>query len=430
MQRKDFANWKYLSILLVAFAYTPSLIADEPGFAETDAQAKLAIETNPNWTRFSLYDENTTNESMKYIVKLNKLKSLYVSGTNITDEGFQDIQCLETLKRLDLNTFKITNKTLDYVANLKNLKVLSLTSVPISDSGLKKLAKLESLTELEIWYTLASGETLNGLKHLKILKVCGEKITNKGVAAIGALRGLQELQLHAKGIDGNSILSLKNLENLRELTLSGSKITLDDILQLSTLQRLTFLSLDDIKVSDSDLLKFQIFPHLNSIRLNETAVTESAIRALKKIRPNIQVSNRNPTLVDALTNDGKVLDINGNYKLGISNSSYGFNSPDSIGGAGISLNVKINLVLTINNKMKITYDGGGMCMPLNDSFINGVIKAGRNSVFIKNIPPAPLYLSIVETRGVDGKRKKFLLHKILNSKNSTSTQEFFFNILK
>jgi hypothetical protein len=405
------------------------LLAIDPGFAETDAQAKLAIEKNTDWKRFGLYNEMITNESMKYIVKLDKLESLQISGTSITDDGLKNIGSLKKLKELTLNTFKITDKCMKYVSDLKQLTMLDLEGALISDTGIRQLSGFNSLTELGVGYTKVTGTGLRRLQNLKSLRI-GEEITNEGLASLGELTELRELQVFGNNIKGKFLFPLLNLKKLRSLDISGDKIVLDDILCFAQLPCLKFIILTDIKITDRDLLKFRIFPHLKSIYLNKTVVTESAIRALKKIRPDIHVCNMKPLLVDALTDNGGVLDLNGKYELGISNSSYGFNSPDSLGGAGNSLNVKINLELTINNKLKITYDGGGMWMPLNEYLINGVVKAGRNSVLIKNIPPVPLYLSIVETRGVNGKKKKFLLHKILNSKNSTTTKEFFFNISK
>jgi hypothetical protein len=111
----------------------------------------------------SLILSKITDEGLKEVAKLKRLRSLRLIKTNITDAGLRQVAKLPELRRLWIDATKITDAGLKEVAKLQQLDDLGLSSTQVTDAGLKELAKLKNLSEV----------------NLK-----GTKVTKAGVAAL------------------------------------------------------------------------------------------------------------------------------------------------------------------------------------------------------------------------------------------------------
>jgi len=72
---------------------------------------------------------------------LEKITSLWLNNTKITDEGLKELAKLQNLIGLNLSYTKITDASLKDVAKLKNLKNLTLMNTQITDAGAVELKK-------------------------------------------------------------------------------------------------------------------------------------------------------------------------------------------------------------------------------------------------------------------------------------------------
>ena len=81
---------------------------------------------------------------------LEKITSLSLSDTKITDEGLKEVAKLQQLTLLYLNDTKVTDAGLKEVAKLQKLEDLYLRSTKITDTGLKEVAKLQKLGVLDL----------------------------------------------------------------------------------------------------------------------------------------------------------------------------------------------------------------------------------------------------------------------------------------
>ncbi len=99
----------------------------------------------------SLTYTTITDEGLKEVVKLQNLTILYLSDTKITDAGLKDVAKLQQLKYLYLNgSSKITNAAVKELTKLKNLTELYLFNTKITAAGVAELQK--ALPKCEIWH--------------------------------------------------------------------------------------------------------------------------------------------------------------------------------------------------------------------------------------------------------------------------------------
>ena len=84
---------------------------------------------------------------------LEKVTSLSLWATKITDEGLKEVAKLQELRQLFLVKTQITDAGLKEVAKLQKLEQLLLSYTEITDAGLKDVARLQKLIKLVFWST-------------------------------------------------------------------------------------------------------------------------------------------------------------------------------------------------------------------------------------------------------------------------------------
>ena len=152
-----------------------------------------------------------TDEAMKYVGGLSQLRSLSVSGENITDLDLRQLDGLTTLRRLRLKDTAITDKGLESLHGLTDLQDLDLSETQITDQGLEHLKLLTKLRGL----------------HLG-----GTKITDDGLKYLKGMTDLEELDIGACQVTNDGIKYLKMLPHLRSLKPDGTRITGDGVVEL------------------------------------------------------------------------------------------------------------------------------------------------------------------------------------------------------
>ncbi len=108
----------------------PSLILS--GAQNTDA----LLEHVGGLTRLQGVDQDYLDGSY---VGLEKLRSLYLDGSDVTDAGLVNLKSLTNLKRLDLSFTQVTDAGLVHLKGLTKLKYLGLNRTQVTDEGVKKL---------------------------------------------------------------------------------------------------------------------------------------------------------------------------------------------------------------------------------------------------------------------------------------------------
>ncbi len=129
----------------------------------TDARLKELAELKALQT-LNLRHTEVTDEGMKDLAKMAALQELDVSWTKVTDAGLKDLADLPALQTLDVRENKVTDAGLKDLAGLKTLQTLNLSSTRVTDAGLKELAGLPALANLALWKT---GVTRAGIARLQ-----------------------------------------------------------------------------------------------------------------------------------------------------------------------------------------------------------------------------------------------------------------------
>ena len=102
------------------------------------------------------FSHNTriTDECLKEVAKLPRLKDLGLWDTKITDAGRKEVAKLTQLERINLGGTKITDRGLREVSKLTKLTYLNLRYISrITNAGLKELVKCKQLRELYLGHT-------------------------------------------------------------------------------------------------------------------------------------------------------------------------------------------------------------------------------------------------------------------------------------
>lgn len=93
-----------------------------------------------------------------------KIASLDVARTKVTDAGLKAVVAMKNLTELHLENTGIGDAGLDHLKGLSNLEYLNLYNTKVTDAGLQKLAGLNKLKALYLWQ---SGVTKAGVAQLK-----------------------------------------------------------------------------------------------------------------------------------------------------------------------------------------------------------------------------------------------------------------------
>jgi hypothetical protein len=130
-----------------------------------------------------------------------KLECIQLPYASITDEGLRHIRGLSRLKELVIREAPIGDRGLKYLSGLTNLEQLYLDETSISDAGLRSLKPLRRLKELGLSRT---------------------NVGDDGMSVVAGLDKLEYLDLYMTKVDEPGLTKLGSLTNLRQLTTSVS----------------------------------------------------------------------------------------------------------------------------------------------------------------------------------------------------------------
>ena len=128
----------------------------------------------PYLTHLELTNTNLTDEHMKTVRGLRRLKSLVLSGTGIGDEGLKQVASLK-IDTLYVDGTEITPAAMDIVGGMTDMKILDISSADVL-SNLEPLKKLTSLEWLVLENTEIDSSAVDIIKELASLK----RLTIKG----------------------------------------------------------------------------------------------------------------------------------------------------------------------------------------------------------------------------------------------------------
>jgi hypothetical protein len=151
---------------------------------------------------------------------------------------FADVIAIQCFDKYDIQLPPATDKELKVLEDLNRLETLSLMNTYVTDAGLEHIKGLPHLTIIDLCHTKITDkglEKLTGKTHLRILWLDRTQVTDAGLKHIENLTQLEQLSLNDTQITDAGLEHLKGLRKLSWLFLINTKVTVDGIRKLEKL---------------------------------------------------------------------------------------------------------------------------------------------------------------------------------------------------
>jgi hypothetical protein len=183
-----------------------------------------------------------------------QLRSLWVFGANLSDDGLVALARLGNLKHLELSCMRIRGRGLAHLWALHGLEYLAL-------------AQAEDVSEFD-GRSLIHLASLRNLRELYLLNLT---VRDEDLAALASLRELRVLELYVLGISDAALGHLRGLGQLRRLVLSDVDLTDRGAAHLSQLSSLQELSVVDgtFRFSEEGIAHCQRLTNLKYVVVSE-----------------------------------------------------------------------------------------------------------------------------------------------------------------
>jgi RNA polymerase sigma factor (sigma-70 family) len=208
-----------------------------------------------------------TDDGIKHLTRLTKLRILAAGGLELTDRALETIGKLTTLEELSLEINKITGAGLRHLRGLKNLRKLNLDFNRLQPDDLEPISELTGLTSLRIYST--------GIVNDRVCELCS-RLTN-----------LRELHLSERMADltDRGVEHLAKLRHLENLTLMGCpKVTDASLAVITRMTRLKTLRLTELPpVTPKGMTGIGKLTELRVLEINVVSMDDASIRALESL---------------------------------------------------------------------------------------------------------------------------------------------------
>lgn len=259
-------------------------LAWRPDSSECETQIQQDLEDDPKRVKASYKRLDLSDEALRKIGKMSKLKKLTLEesmvkdewlrhlsrlplkdlslcGTTITDNASRHIKHIEKLEELDLSSTNVSSAVLHDLAELPQLRELKLNQTQVDDEGIEELKKFKSLEHLELKHTKATRDCLKNIVKiptLNTLRLQGPQFIKGDISHLSELKHLEDLNLSDCGVDDELLPEIENLNGLRSLDLSRAQISSDAICKLNGLEHLEHLTVKNCPdVEEEELAKFK-----------------------------------------------------------------------------------------------------------------------------------------------------------------------------
>ena len=148
----------------------------------------------------------------------NKLESLTLISSNVTDNDLRNLKHLLTLKYLHLyDSRQITDLTISYISHLPLLENLAVHCLHPSPNCLKAIGKIKTLTYLSLSFEKSPCD--GDISHLSNLQALNDlSLLDMGKLTDGALRFVSQLKLlEMLDLSGNNNFTDEGLRHLAQL---------------------------------------------------------------------------------------------------------------------------------------------------------------------------------------------------------------------
>lgn len=172
--------------------------------------------------------EPLSDEAFSHIAEMKGLISLKLFNARFSAKGLQSLVGKVNLESLHLNFCDAHDDVLNVATMFEKLETLILRQTQITDRGLQSLRRLEHLDRLALNLSFVRGEGLAhvaALPTLTYLDLQGSPIQDDALAHLASAPFLSELDLSATQITGRGLRYLDRCAQLEEIRLDGAALT-------------------------------------------------------------------------------------------------------------------------------------------------------------------------------------------------------------
>ena len=97
------------------------------------------------------YTEHISNDGMKHVAQVPRLRELIIAGTQIGDDGIKHLAKMDGLVHVCMDQTKVTDKVVQHIKNWPDVRQLHFIGTNFTDAGLKQLLLIKNLRLKELY---------------------------------------------------------------------------------------------------------------------------------------------------------------------------------------------------------------------------------------------------------------------------------------
>ncbi|GAB4166656.1 MAG: hypothetical protein Kow00107_11620 [Planctomycetota bacterium] len=246
------------------------------------------VSTNPYLKDLSIRSYTTelefSQEAFKEFLDVNVVSALHLQGFD--DNRAEVIAKENSIVRISIDSSGISNEGFNLLAKLPSLRQLTAKSFKLAGGGVKALGGFAELRTLKLYprsisVSASDFEPLAETGKLESLSVISpDDDTEDLVEGISKIRTLRKLTLAVPKLD--DLAKLSALEKLEVLEVDASKFTSECYSTIAGLPALKTLVLHNCKGTDADIAKLADLKTLENLTIYKAALSETALSVLAK----------------------------------------------------------------------------------------------------------------------------------------------------
>jgi len=246
----------------------------------------------------SLRNTLATDDVLQEAGKLSQLNILLISHqgrsvslSKITKAGISKLKSLKKLKTLSLSGTQLTDHAVDEIVGLKNLESFELVNTSITLDGLTKFSR--AIPNCRVMFV--NNQLPNTMQRINVMKrgtvvVISGHVSNQELAELKQHTPLLELSL-PKNVSDESLRTISKLSSLEKLTVRNNRLITDTgIGSVSEIAGLQELSLGYCRqLTDESANHLVKLKKLIKLNVTGTKISDTAIARIKSALPNCQI---------------------------------------------------------------------------------------------------------------------------------------------
>ncbi|MCE9562928.1 MAG: protein kinase [Planctomycetes bacterium] len=211
------------------------------------------------------YNPIFSDQDFRRLQLLGNLKQLHLgSPLNVTVEEFRGVLAhKDTLTRLNLSTGRVlfTDEGIKVIGQLSKLKFLGVGDPNFSSEGLAPLAGHEQLEQLRFYDYATVTDT--GLKHLSTIKnlymlvIPYSRISDAGLEHVPQMKSLLHLDISHSAVTDAGMKHLAEIKTRFYLSLSNTIVSDASIEQFASMKLLATLTVRNTRITEAGVKKFK-----------------------------------------------------------------------------------------------------------------------------------------------------------------------------